>query len=135
MLSQAVNSVVDNASIIGQNDYVKSGNRRTGGTVISAAVTLDTVRNLPRNTKKAETIHRFDAGEKRKEEVKQPTSRQKEREPVEIEMPSEKGKKGSGRFKKKEFVDQRNELMKNHAENLSRAQLVREKAGLEPSFA
>lgn len=117
VFSQVVNSYYDQTSIMGGPG---GKDRRT---TASSLTNLD----MPRNTqpkKVVECIKRFDVPEKKGDE--QPAKsvvRIKDKTEV-FEIPSNEPSRksaGKGRFRKKEHVDHRNELLKQHDENLRRA--------------
>jgi hypothetical protein len=110
-----VNSYYDQTSILGGGR-----DRRTTG---SSVTNLDMPRNV-QPKKRVETIQRFDGPDKKGDEHPTKTVvRIKDKTEV-FEIPaSEPSRKmsGKGRFRKKEHVDHRNDLLKQHEENLRKA--------------
>ena len=87
--------------------------------------------DMPRNTalkKKAETIQFFDNAEKKTEE--QPTKsvvRIKDKTEVfnvPADEPSRRSMLSKGRFRRREHVDHKNDLVKQHEENMRRANSI-----------
>jgi hypothetical protein len=118
IFSQVVNSYYDQTSFMGGGRDKKT----TGSSVTN----LDMQRQTGPK-KKLETIQYFDTAEKKTEE--QPARsvvRIKEKTEVFNVPADEPSRKSSsrGRFRKKEYVDHRNDLVKQHEENLRKANSI-----------
>lgn len=86
---------------------------------------------MPRNTapkKKTETIQFFDNAQKKTEEqsTKQVVRIKEKTEvfTVPADEPSRRSTSTRGRFRRKEHVDHRNDLLKQHEENIRRANSI-----------
>lgn len=102
------------------------GGGRDRKTTTSSLTNLDMPRNaMPK--KRVETIQRFDVPHKKNEEPSTKNFvRIKEKTEV-FEIPSKESNRKSGskgRFRKKEHVDNRNDLLKQHEENMRKASSI-----------
>lgn len=146
VLSQAVNSVYDKSIIANQSMPGHSMANQTsmfGGphskarTVASSTINLELGRKQAPK-KKVESIQRFDTqgqAQKKEEAAPMPSTKYSDQHDIynkegdksfsTVKGQIQKNTGGQkGRFRKKEFVDHRNELVKQHEDNLKKAQSV-----------
>ena len=117
MLSQTFNNSINEGSLT-----LRDGVRR-GTTVMSSALTLDSVPKAPKEKLRVESIQKFDGNKK----MNAPVGVQKiieSSDESKSKVAIMENLKSKGRFRRRTVVDNRNDLIKEHEKNMNAAKSI-----------